>query len=157
MGIRKGQGHEKATNAINYSDEEDMIEDEDAPAEAKHATSASHAPQCAPWRVLDPKPSRVSKMDGIGLKETIGQLHGQENATVQTTISGLCRLLQKAAQAPQPSIEEDDYDAVEGAPASAPPVASATHPSITLLPASQAAPAIAPAEAQVKEIPFPTS
>ncbi len=54
MAIRKGQGHEKAPDAINYSDEEDMIDDEDAPAEAQHATTASLAPQCAPWHVPDP-------------------------------------------------------------------------------------------------------
>ena len=39
-----GQGHGKAPDAINYSDEEDMIDDEDAPAQ--HAIAGSPAPQC---------------------------------------------------------------------------------------------------------------
>ena len=43
---RSGQGNEKASDAINYSDEEDMIDDEDAPAAALQATNGSPAPQC---------------------------------------------------------------------------------------------------------------
>ncbi len=68
MGIRKEQGHEKATNAISYSDEEDMIDDEDAPAEAQHATNASYAPQCAPWLVLDKEPSRYLRWIALALR-----------------------------------------------------------------------------------------
>ena len=65
--------------------------------------------------------------------------------------TGSCRLLQIAARGPQPSVEEDNYDAVEAVPASGPAVAAAPHQTITLLPASQAVPAMAPAEAQVWE------
>lgn len=39
------QGHEKAPDAINFSDEEDMIDDEDAPSEAQHAPSSNLNPQ----------------------------------------------------------------------------------------------------------------
>ena len=65
----------------------------------------------------------------------------------------ICRLLRVATQNQQPSIEEDDYDAVEDALAGA-SAANAPHPSLILLPASQALPAPTLAETQVWQAPY---
>ena len=69
---------------------------------------------------------------------------------INTRSPKCCSLLLAATQAPQPNIEEDDYDAAEDAPASAPSVAAAPpRPAITLVPSSCGVPAMAPADAQV--------